>query len=144
MTELIAESKTYTIKDFCFDQKYGPEGGHAKNVKFMLKDKKRPDAPRVETSVYDYFKRQYNIDLEFWYLPLVKTEKDGTFPMEVCHILENQTYKFKTDPEQVSLMSFSLEVPLIVSQTAAMIKFAVTRPPQRIQSVQDGVRMLKV
>jgi eukaryotic translation initiation factor 2C len=69
----------------------------------MLKDKKRPDAPPVETSVYDYFKRQYNIDLEFWYLPLVKTDKDGTFPMEVCHILENQSYKYKTDPEQVSL-----------------------------------------
>jgi eukaryotic translation initiation factor 2C len=103
-----SESKTYTIKDFCFDQKYGPEGGHAKNVKFMLKDKKRPDAPPVETSVYDYFKRQYNIDLEFWYLPLVKTERDGTFPMEVCHILENQTYKYKTDPEQVSYDVFSL------------------------------------
>jgi len=25
-----------------------------------------------------------------------------------------------------------------------MIKFAVTRPPMRIQAVQDGVRMLKV
>jgi eukaryotic translation initiation factor 2C len=104
----VAESKIYTIKEFCFDQKYGPEGGHAKNVKFTLKDKKRPDAAPVEISVYDYFKRQYNIDLEFWYLPLVETEKNGKFPMEVCHILENQTYKFKTDPEQVSLVPFPL------------------------------------
>jgi eukaryotic translation initiation factor 2C len=144
-TDIATESKIYTIKDFCFDPKWGPYGGNAKNVTFLVRDKRNPSAEPRETSVYEYFKKQYNIDLQYWFLPLVKTEKDGTFPMEVCHLIENQQYKYKTDPEQASRACLlPLNLRLTSSQTAAMIKFAVTRPRERIQAVQHGVQMLKV
>lgn len=137
----VAASKIYTIKGFCFDQRWGAQGGTAKNVKF---EQRKPNGESEEISVYDYFKKQYGIDLLFHYLPLVKTEKDGTFPMEVCHLLENQQYKYKTDPEQVCRALFLLlNFKLTVSQTASMIKFAVTRPKQRIQAIEFGVSMLK-
>ncbi|KAI9745991.1 MAG: hypothetical protein M1818_000672 [Claussenomyces sp. TS43310] len=113
-------NKTYTIKGFHFDPKFGAEGAHSKNVTFKMKD-------GTTTSVYDYFQKQYNVELEFHYLPLVLTTKDGMFPMEVCTIMPNQRYVFKTSPEQ----------------TANMIKFAVTRPKQRIEAIQQGVKMLK-
>ncbi|KAH8819457.1 eukaryotic translation initiation factor-like protein 2C 2 [Xylogone sp. PMI_703] len=117
--------KTYTIKRFMFDPKYGPEGAHAKNVKFNYKDK----ATNRETliSVYDYFQMKYDIHLNFWYLPLIETEKAGTFPMEVCVLLPNQRYNFKLDQDQ----------------TAKMIKFAVTRPKERMAHINFGINMLK-
>ena len=96
------EAKTYTIKGLCFDPKYGAEGAHAKNVKFPMRDKNNPNAEPTEISVYDYFVKQYNIRLQQWFLPLIKTEKDGTFPMEVCNLLSHQVYKYKLDSDEVS------------------------------------------
>jgi eukaryotic translation initiation factor 2C len=119
-----ATAKLYTIKQFVFDPKYGQQGGHAKAVKF---NQRQPDGSEKEISVYDYFIQKYRIHLEHWYLPLVKTEKDGVFPMEVCTIAPNQRYNFKLSPDQ----------------TSKMIKFAVTRPAQRLDAVQHGVGMLK-
>jgi eukaryotic translation initiation factor 2C len=66
-----------------------------------MRDKNNPEAEPTEISVYDYFVKQYNIRLQHWYLPLVKTEKDGTFPMEVCDILSHQIYKYKLDGDEV-------------------------------------------
>lgn len=43
------------------------------------------------------------MDLEFWYLPLVQTEKKGMFPMEVCVLMANQRYSMKLNPEQVRI-----------------------------------------
>lgn len=121
------EDKAYTIQGFEFDPKWGPQGGHAKNVTFDFKDKKNPGSPPKKISVYDYFVQTYNIRLEHWYLPLVKDSKGSHFPMEICNIRPNQRYAYKLGPDQ----------------TAKMIKFAVTRPKDRIGAIQHGVAMLK-
>ncbi|PQE04484.1 piwi domain-containing protein [Rutstroemia sp. NJR-2017a BVV2] len=113
--------KPYTVKRFVFltEPKYAKEGVHSKNYTFTPKGEK-------ETSIYDYFLKKYNIKLNQPDLPLVETEKAGVFPMEVCTLLPNQKYNYKLDP----------------IQTAAMIKFAVTRPKARIESIKHGLDML--
>ncbi|TVY80632.1 Protein argonaute [Lachnellula suecica] len=122
------QMKQYTIKKLVFDQKYGPGGGNAKNVKFDWKLKNSGNPPKVQNiSVYDFFKKQYNIDIQHWQLPLIETARDGYFPMELCTLVANQKYQYKLSPDQ----------------TAAMIKFAVTRPKQRLESINHGVGMLK-
>ncbi|KAH8777302.1 eukaryotic translation initiation factor-like protein 2C 2 [Hyaloscypha finlandica] len=121
------DNKTYTIKKFTWESgsAYHNEGAHAKNTLFKLRN--RQTNSEEEITVYNYFKRTYNIDLQFWYLPLIVTERAGMFPMELCHLIPNQRYNFKLSPDQ----------------TSAMIKFAVTRPKQRIESINHGVGMLK-
>lgn len=101
------------------------QGMNAKNFKFSLRD--RTNNTSREVSIYDYFHERYNIRLEHWYLPLIETTREGFFPMELCILNANQRYQYKLAPEQ----------------TASMIKFAVTRPKERIQAVQHGVGMLK-
>lgn len=53
-------------------------------------------------SVYKYFDKKYGMLLEQWQLPLIQTEKDGWFPMEVCVLESNQRYQYKLNPDQVS------------------------------------------
>ncbi|KAF7876311.1 hypothetical protein EAF04_001406 [Stromatinia cepivora] len=117
------DTKVYTIKKFTFshDPKYANTGLNAKNHFFTPKDTSK------ETSVYDYFRTKYNILLKFWWAPLIETERAGFFPMEVCTLIPNQKYQYKLDP----------------NQTSSMIKFAVTRPKVRIQSIEHGLGMLK-
>ena len=82
----------------------------------------------VEMTVFEYFRRTYNMPLNFPNLPLMKTTKANVvFPMELCKILPDQRYVFK----------------LSESQTAKMIKFAVTPPDQRWRHLSFGVGMLK-
>jgi eukaryotic translation initiation factor 2C len=100
---------------------------HAKNTKFTLKQKQAGNITTQEVTVYDYFVQKYNIRLEFWFLPLIETTRDGLFPMELCTIQPNQRFQYKLSPDQ----------------TANMIKFAVTRPKERLQAIQHGVGMLK-
>lgn len=103
---------TYVIERFVFKS--------ARDEKFE-KDGK-------QVSVYEYFAKQYNIRLQYPDLPLVKTtgKKGIMLPMEVLKIDQNQRYQFKMDERQ----------------TANMIKFAVTPPPERWQAVEHGLRML--
>lgn len=98
---------------------------HAKNYVFPEFNKETKTSK--DTTLYDYFRRKYNIALEYWYLPLIETEKVGFFPMEVCTLIPNQRFMYKLGPEQ----------------TASMIKFAVTRPKDRLGAVNHGVGMLK-
>jgi eukaryotic translation initiation factor 2C len=97
-----ADNKTYTIKKFTWESgsAYHNEGAHAKNTIFKLKN--RQTNSEEEITVYNYFKRTYNIDLQFWYLPLIVTDKAGMLPMELCHLIPNQRYNFKLSPDQVS------------------------------------------
>jgi len=60
-------------------------------------------------------------------LPLIETSRDGMFPMECAVLLPNQKYQYK----------------LSADQTSNMIKFAVTRPKQRVAAIEHGVGMLK-
>lgn len=116
-------SKLYTIADFTRSTAQGVS--HSKNNFFNLKAK--GDRPAYNNiSVFDYYKKVYDIDIVYWYLPLIKTTKDGMFPMELCRLVNNQKYQYKLGPDQ----------------TASMIKFAVTRPKERISSVKHGIDML--
>ncbi|CZS95190.1 related to argonaute like post-transcriptional gene silencing protein QDE-2 [Rhynchosporium agropyri] len=121
------DKKEYSIKKFTFEKgdKYSNTGANAKNTFFKYKD--RANNIEKDISVFDYFKKIYNYELQFWYLPLIVTDRSGMFPMELCTICPNQRYNFKLSPDQ----------------TANMIKFAVTRPKERIQSIEHGVNMLK-
>ncbi|KAI9707546.1 MAG: hypothetical protein M1836_000507 [Candelina mexicana] len=81
-----------------------------------------------KVTIEQYFKRRYNITLEYPLLPLVQTTKKGVvFPMECCVIAENQRYPFKLDE----------------LQTSNMIKFAVSRPKDRLAAINHGLGMLK-
>ncbi|CZR64330.1 related to argonaute like post-transcriptional gene silencing protein QDE-2 [Phialocephala subalpina] len=117
------DNKQYAIKKFTFEPKEG--GAHSKNTFFKYKN--RQNNTDEDISVYDYFRRTYNITIQMWDLPLIETSKAGKFPMELCTIVANQRYAFKLSPDQ----------------TAAMIKFAVTRPKERLASIQHGIGMLK-
>ncbi|KZF18861.1 Piwi-domain-containing protein [Xylona heveae TC161] len=99
----------------------------AKSFKFPVRDKKTGEITQ-DVSIYDYFRRRYNITLQYWNLPLIQTtKKNVVFPMECVVIAENQRYPFKTDEDQ----------------TAKMIRFAVTRPNDRIAAINHGLGMLK-
>ncbi|KUJ10732.1 eukaryotic translation initiation factor-like protein 2C 2 [Mollisia scopiformis] len=115
--------KQYSIKRFTFLPRQ--DGGHSKNTYFKLKN--RQTGSEEEISVFDYFRKTYNITINMWDIPLIETDKAGLFPMELCTLVPNQRYNFKLSPDQ----------------TAAMIKFAVTRPKERIASIQHGIGMLR-
>jgi eukaryotic translation initiation factor 2C len=87
---------------------------------------KNPQTRKVEgpkISVQAYFKRKYNLTLQYPQLPLVEmTKKNCCFPMEFIHIKEHQRYPFKLDERQ----------------TANMIKFAVTPPETRMKAIMNG------
>lgn len=105
ITDHFTDNKIYTIKKFTWEagQPYQNEGAHAKNTIFKFKN--RQTNAEEEITVYNYFKRTYNIDLQFWYLPLIVTERAGMFPMELCHLIPNQRYNYKLSPDQVRLLS---------------------------------------
>ena len=55
-----------------------------------------------DVTVEDYFKRRYNVFLEFPDLPLIETGRKKTmYPMEVCHMSKGQKYPYKLDEAQV-------------------------------------------
>jgi eukaryotic translation initiation factor 2C len=108
LVDMATDNKIYTIKKFSWENgpQYAAEGAHAKNTVFKLRN--HQNNTEEEITVYNYFKRTYNIDLQYWYLPLVVTDKAGMFPMELCHLIPNQRYNFKLSPDQVSK---SLQAP---------------------------------
>ena len=78
-------------------------------------------------SIFDYFMKTYNVHLEHPTLPVVVTmTRDVAFPMEVCTLTPGQRYPFKLDELQKS----------------RMIKFAATRPVERRQGIEAGLKLL--
>lgn len=75
-------------------------------VTFPLRKPNSTDTEEI--SVYDFFKRQYNYTIQLPNLPLIETERDGMFPMEVCTLIPNQAYKFKLSPDQVCITTLLL------------------------------------
>ncbi|KAL9105736.1 MAG: hypothetical protein Q9227_009124 [Pyrenula ochraceoflavens] len=93
----------------------------AKDFKIDVKDANTGAKRRV--SLYDYFEQKYQVRLLLWQLPLVQmTKKSVVYPMEFLHLVPNQRYLIKLDEKQ----------------TADMIKFAVTRPAERMRSTIEG------
>lgn len=79
-------------------------------------------------SIEQYFKRRYNVILQYPGLPLVEvtSKKRILYPMELCFMQKGQKYPYKLDEKQ----------------TANMIKFAVSRPAERKKAIQTGLDML--
>ncbi|KAL1654443.1 Protein argonaute [Didymella pomorum] len=105
----------------------------ANQCKFPDPDDRRPgisDSQRNKVSVAQYFKKKYNMNIIAG-IPVVKMTKkirgsNVFLPMDVLRINANQRYNTK----------------LSETQTANMIKFAVTLPKERWAAVQQGVRLL--
>ncbi|KAI1111144.1 Piwi domain-containing protein [Nemania sp. NC0429] len=115
--------KIYTIKRFIFDERYGREGAHSQNVSFP---KKMPDGSIQETTVWQHYLDTYQFRLQYPKLPIIESTRGALFPMELCNVADSQRYPFKLDP----------------TQTAAMIKFAVTRPEKRKADILKGFHLL--
>lgn len=76
---------------------------HARNFKFDLVNK-RDGTVQKDCSVEEYFKKRYDVALEWPLLPLLETNKKGVlYPMECCHMLKGQKYPFKLDEQQVRI-----------------------------------------
>ncbi|KAK9423636.1 putative Piwi domain-containing protein [Seiridium unicorne] len=116
--------KVYRVKRIIFDAKYGAKGADSFGVSFMRKDRKTGQEKSVR--IYDHWNEMYG-RLGYPDLPLVETERDGIFPMEVCKLVRFQRYAYKLDPDQ----------------TSSMIKIAVSRPKQRKMEITHGVQQLK-
>ena len=106
--------KVWTIKDFSVKTP-GQE-----KIEMRGEDGK-PNGQKK--TIAQYFMHKYNVSLQYPNLPLVEmTKKNVSYPMEFLHVLENQRYMFKLDE----------------FQTANMIKFAVSRPQERNNAINEG------
>ncbi|CAO2656388.1 Nn.00g051910.m01.CDS01 [Neocucurbitaria sp. VM-36] len=105
----------------------------ATEATFPDPDDRRPSVdPRQlkQISVYDYFKKKYNLNL-IPGVPVVRMTKKIRkgpvyMPIDVLKIDQNQRYNIKLSDRQ----------------TSEMIKFAVTLPRERWAAVEHGVRLL--
>ncbi|KAI4149004.1 MAG: hypothetical protein LQ341_001433 [Variospora aurantia] len=113
----------------------------AKEYKFVEYDR-ATNQVGPEISIFDHYKKAYDIHLNFPYLPVVATtrfisrpdpsDKEGriksaiVFPMELCLMRPNQRYPYKLNEQQ----------------TSNMIKFAVQQPHARLQGINKGLDML--
>ncbi|KUL90632.1 hypothetical protein ZTR_00121 [Talaromyces verruculosus] len=76
-----------------------------------------------EISIFNYFKRKYNLVLSFPELPVVEmTTRRTYYPMECLHVAGLQRYNHKLDEKQ----------------TAEMIKHAVRRPNIRFSDIDTA------
>lgn len=113
-------NKVYRSKGFVWDPKrFGRELPCARNYTFERQGKK--------VSIEEYFLERYQLRLRAWNMPLIRTDKDGVFPMEAITPHPFQKYNFKLDGDQ----------------TAKMIKFAVTRPRERGSDIMANVKTLR-
>ncbi|KAG5959309.1 hypothetical protein E4U56_005050 [Claviceps arundinis] len=116
----VASDKVYTIVDFTFDAKYQFEGATANVVTF--------DHDGRKVTVADYYQQKYDVELDHPDIPLIDAGRGGFIPMELAFIEPMQRYNFKLNP----------------AQTAAMIKFTVTRPEQRREYIEKNVAELQL
>lgn len=99
--------------------------GNARQYKIELNDK--ATGKKETISVETYFKRKYNLVLDYWELPMVEMTKKGVvYPMEVLTIHGLHKYPWKLNE----------------SQTSQMIKYAASRPNDRLNSVHKSKKML--
>jgi hypothetical protein len=106
-----------------------PFNRNSTNITFLATDK---DGNVTNTSIADYFKRQYNITLSAAQAPVVNygTREDPKWiPAELCSVLPGQLAKRL----------------LLGPQTSEMIRFAARRPHQNAESIAgDGLKVTKI
>ncbi|THC99021.1 hypothetical protein EYZ11_001495 [Aspergillus tanneri] len=99
--------------------------GNARQYQIEIKDKATGKLEKM--SVETYFKRKYNLILNYWELPMVEMTKKGVvYPMEVLTIHGLHKYPWKLNEYQ----------------TSAMIRYAAARPSDRLQSIHKSKAML--
>ncbi len=94
------DNKVYSVHRFTWDDKYGTDGGNARQVTF---DQRMEDGTTKKISIYDYYQQRYGLKLQHWYFPLIMTSTGSMFPFEVCQVPRLTPYPFKLDPQQVGL-----------------------------------------
>lgn len=114
--------RPYTLAGFDFNDSYGAQGGVPKNVSLEDHDTGKP------MKIYDFYKQKYNYTIQEEKWPLVLTERAGKFPIDACKVERMQKYPFKLDADA----------------TSAMIKAAVTRPPQRHANIMSARALLNL
>ncbi|PYH41337.1 putative eukaryotic translation initiation factor eIF-2C4 [Aspergillus saccharolyticus JOP 1030-1] len=103
----------------------GLVNGNARQYMLDIKDKATGKIDRM--SVEQYFKKKYNIFLDFPELPMVEMTKKGVlYPMELLTIHGFTRYPWK-------LNEF---------QTAAMIRYCASRPAERLNSIVANKKMM--
>jgi len=90
----LGESRT-TIKKKC----QGLAAADAISAQFEEED--HTTGLKRQTTVADYFKRKYNIDLNYPRLPLLKS-RDALFPPELCFTCAGERYKGVLEGREVS------------------------------------------
>ena len=110
------QSKTFQVKRITYQC--------PRDTKFMVKD--RTSGREYETNVQKYFLDTYHLGIKSPWLPCVETMKGALYPAEYCIILPTQRYPFKLNE----------------GQTSEMIKYAVTRPPERAAAIAKGLGAL--
>ncbi|KAA6409085.1 MAG: eukaryotic translation initiation factor 2c [Lasallia pustulata] len=109
--------KVYTIKQF------SEMTARSYKFKCFIKASNKEEVITIE----EYFQRRYNRTLDFPGLPLVETMKKGVLlPMEVLVVAPAQRYPYKLNE----------------TQTSNMIRFAVTKPSERLTAIEKGLKML--
>ena len=99
---------------------------NAREYLITLKDKATGESRKV--TVEQYFKQKYNVILQYYDLPMVEmTKKDVVYPMEVLGVEGLQRYPHK----------------LTEYQTSNMIKYAASRPADRLTSIRKSKEMLE-
>ncbi|OJJ51616.1 hypothetical protein ASPZODRAFT_435068 [Penicilliopsis zonata CBS 506.65] len=94
---------------------------------YTIDIKDRATGTTKTMTVEAYFKSKYNVILDYWELPMVEmTKKNVVYPMEVLTIHGLHKYPWKLNEWQ----------------TSHMIKYAASRPAERLQSVQKSKAML--
>lgn len=111
------KNKTFKIK--------GLVNANARQYIIHLNDKATGEKKQI--TLANYFKQKYNIRLDYNDLPMVEmTKKDVVYPMEVLTVNGLQKYPYKLNE----------------LQTSAMIRYAVSRPVDRLASIRDSKNML--
>ncbi|KAL4764405.1 putative eukaryotic translation initiation factor eIF-2C4 [Aspergillus foveolatus] len=94
---------------------------------YMLEIKNHASGKTQRMSIEAYFRMKYNFVLDHWDLPIVEMTKKGViYPMELLTIHGLHRYMWK-------LNGF---------QTSNMIRYAASRPGDRLQSISKSKRML--
>ncbi|EAW22039.1 PAZ domain protein [Aspergillus fischeri NRRL 181] len=93
---------------------------HANARQYMIKIKDKATGKTEKMSVEAYFKKKYNLTLNYWELPMVEMTKKGVvYLMEVLTIHRLHRYPWKLNEYQ----------------TSVMIKYAASRPADHLNSI---------
>lgn len=107
--------KDFTVKGFV--------NANAREYTIDMKDAATGEKKTI--SILNYFKSRYNVILNYPELPLVEMTKKGVvYPMEILTLTPNQIQRYPYKLDEL--------------QTASMIKYAVSRPKDRLAAIQNS------